>query len=693
MSDVVGCIVNFHDLRLVAVAVLVCLTGSVATVKLFERIRAAQGGSRSGWIVLTAVGTGTMVWCTHFVAMMAFHAGVPVTLDPELTLVSLAIAIGLAAPGLALAASDRRALVLPGGAIVGLSISAMHYVGMAAYRIDGIVAWRWPYVAASVIVSALLSALAFRMLRQDRSALRIGGGLVLGLAVVALHFTGMTAMKITMLQLHTGDGLAPASKIALAVATASAGLLFVTCTAVSALIDGRTQSDGFVRLRRMALHDGLTDLPNRMRFHEELAARLYRKGGTAHLAVIMLDLSRFKSVNETYGHQAGDQLLVALAARLSRTLDEASSVARLGGDEFAALLSYDTRNELDAFLHGQAEVFADPFVFERFSVAVAAHIGIALAPQDGEDADTLLACADLAMSRAKKEHSPVPCFYDSGMDEAARDRRELTGELREAITNGAFELHYQVQASTDTGEIAGYEALVRWRHPTRGLIPPGLFIPLAEEAGEIVPLSIWIMNQACFEAALWPGRHVVAVNLSPLHLSDPGLLGTVRDALESSGLSPDRLVLELTESAIIRDRDYALAQLFALKALGVRLALDDFGVGYSSLDVLRSFPFDKIKLDASFVAEIDKDDQAVAILRSVAALGTTLHIPVLAEGVEEPSQLRIVAREGCSSIQGYLIGRPSRELADPQAVRAVVQTAMERHPRAVVPVRMRVASS
>ena len=675
MMEVAACIVHEHDLRLVGLAIVVALIGSAATVQLFGRILVSRGKSRAGWIALSAVGAGTMVWCTHFAAMMGFDAGAPVTLDPVLTLGSLLIAIVLAAPGLALAAARRRGAAIVGGAVVGLAIAAMHYAGMVAYRIDGIVEWRWPYVAASVLLSSALSAAAFRTFRSDRPARRIAGGLLLGLAVATLHFTGMSAIKVSVLTLHPEQGLSGLAMTQLALGTACAGLLFIGCAAISALIDGETQSDGYRRMRRMALHDGLTDLPNRLCFNEELEIRRERTNGALSMAVVMLDLSRFKSVNDTYGHQAGDQLLVALAARMTEALVSGEFVARLGGDEFAALVSYTERSDLDDFLERLRAVFAEPFAFERFSASVCANIGIALAPQDGTDADTLLARADLAMYRAKSEHSAAPCFYDAAMDDAARARRDLASELRESIGKGEFELHYQVQASIETGEISGYEALVRWRHPVHGLIPPAAFIPLAEEIGEIIPLSDWIIDQACFEASLWPNRHIVAVNLSPLHLSDPGLIDTVRRALADSGLPPERLTLELTESAIIRDRRYALDQLRGLKELGVDVALDDFGVGYSSLDVLRSFSFDRIKLDKSFVDEIERDEQAVSILRAVVALGTTLHIPVLAEGIEASAQLRIAAREGCSAIQGYLIGRPARELADPLFVRSILDRA------------------
>ncbi|WP_267387092.1 EAL domain-containing protein [Sphingomonas sp. GC_Shp_3] len=670
MMRVALCIAQEHDLRLVLLALLICVIGSAATVQLFSRVTASAKRSRIGWIVLTAVATGTMVWATHFVAMMAFRTTAPVILDPILTLFSLLAVIFLAIPGLSIAARRRRWGGAVGGAIIGAGISVMHYVGMAAYRVDGIVTWEWGYVVASVILSSVLAAFAFHVLTGRGRTRSIKAAGLLSTAVAALHFTGMAAMDITVLQ--TGQGLSHVTMVALAVTTTVATCIIVGCAAISALIDGHTQTEAYRRLRRMAMHDGLTDLPNRTSFIEELEQRFMIKGGYACMAVIMMDLSRFKVVNDTYGHQAGDQLLVALAARMAALLEPGECVARLGGDEFAAVVSYHNDNELTGFLSRLQAACTETFVFDRFSAAISANIGVALAVHDGFDADVLLAKADLAMYRAKSAHSDTPCFYDSQMDDAVRERRELIADLRKALDTSALELHFQVQAAIPSGDISGYEALVRWKHPVRGMVPPGVFIPLAEKSGDIVPLSIWILRQACFEAALWPNRHPVAVNISPIHLADPRLVETVRSALIDSGLPPERLSLELTESAIIHDRRFALQQLTALKAMGIAIALDDFGVGYSSLDVLRSFPFDRIKLDASFVAEIDTDEQAVSILRSVAALGTVLNMPVLAEGVEHPAQLSIVAREGCSAIQGYLVGKPSRVLADPEHVRRIV---------------------
>jgi len=672
MSNVALGILRDHSAWLVLLALMICMAGSAVTVQLFGRIKASSGISRSGWIVLCAVATGTMVWCTHFVAMMAFHTTAPVSLDPLLTFCSLLIAIALSVPGLARAAREKSLIRALGGAEIGVAIAAMHYTGMAAYHVSTMVMWNWYYVATSVLLAVGLSGSAFLVMNGDTRRDQLSSGMLLALAVVTLHFTGMSAMHVepsSMAEAAAEPGLSITTMTTMAIATSCAAILVIGCAAVCVIIDGHTQSETYRRLHRMAMCDALTGLPNRSGFNADLDLRLRTRQGRTRLAVIMLDLSRFKHINDTYGHRAGDEVLVALAGRVSALQAPGASFARLGGDEFAAILTYDQEAKLAGFLGRLEAVFADPFDCEQFSTVIGCNIGIAVCPNDGVDADTLLAKADLAMYRAKSAFSTEPCFYRAEMDEAVRDRRDLTNDLRLAIADGAFEVHYQVQASIETGKISGYEALIRWHHPTRGAVPPSVFVPLAEEIGEIIPLGNWVLRRACAEAAAWPASHVVSVNLSPLQLSDPDLVAIVSRALEESGLAPGRLALELTESALIRDRAFALRQLHMLKAMGISLALDDFGVGYSSLDVLRAFPFDRIKLDASFIAEIDKSEQAILILRSVTALGASLNIPVLAEGVEELEQLRIVEQEGCQAVQGFLIGRPERSLADPERVR------------------------
>lgn len=668
MMRVLLCVGQQHDLYLVALALLVCMIGSASTVQLYGRIGTASGGSRIGWAILTSVATGTMVWCTHFVAMLAYRSDVPVTLDPVLTLVSLGVAVFFTVPGMLLAGSSRaRWASLAGGGIVGGAIAAMHYLGMRAYHIDGFVRWDMAYVVASILLSIGLAALAFDMMRlKGGLGRRLLGATTIGAAVAALHFTGMAAITVTPLAQTGVDGLSEITMQAVAIATSLGGLLVIGCAAISALIDDQTRSANFRRMRHLALHDSLTDLPNRGYFHQLIAADLTALSQrSGKLGVVVLDLSSFKAINDKYGHQAGDQLLTALATRLQNALAPGETVARLGGDEFAALKPHAAHSDFEGFVARIRAEIDKPFQFERFATHCRANIGIAIAPDHGRDPDLLLALADRAMYQAKSQKSLEPSWYEAGMDQAAQQRRSLAEDLRGAIGTSAIRLAYQVQVATRDGAISGYEALARWTHPQHGMVSPGEFIPLAEEIGEINRLGNQVLRQACLDAASWSAPYPVAVNLSPIQLNDPELVDKVRDALAISKLPPHRLELELTESAFLNERHHALSRLRQIKRLGVKIALDDFGSGYSSIDVLRSFPFDRLKLDASFVAEIEHDAGAIAILRTIADLGIKLGIPVLAEGIENAAQLEIVRSAGCANVQGFLLGRPSFVLAAP----------------------------
>jgi predicted signal transduction protein with EAL and GGDEF domain len=333
-------------------------------------------------------------------------------------------------------------------------------------------------------------------------------------------------------------------------------------------------------------------------------------------------------------------------------------VARLGGDEFVALTQFTDRDQLTAFAERLDAELKAPLRIGNSDARVGASIGVAVFPEDAQDSEMLSGNADLAMYRAKSQNAPGPCYYDAELDQAVRDRRELAGDLREAIQRNELHVHYQVQAKAATGEVIGYEALLRWNHPKFGEIPPSSFIPIAEENGLILKLGEWVLRRACFDAAQWDHQWKVAVNVSPLQLAHVELPELVHEVMLESGLPPKRLEIELTETAIMADRARALHVLRQIKALGVGIALDDFGTGYSSLETLRVFPFDKIKLDRFFAAELECSPQSTAIIRAVLALGKSLCIPVLAEGVETQEQLDILLREGCDEIQGFLIGRP-----------------------------------
>lgn len=409
----------------------------------------------------------------------------------------------------------------------------------------------------------------------------------------------------------------------------------------------------------LARHDGLTGLPNRVEFNTYLRDALdFAEFSGGRVAVMGIDLDRFKEINDRHGHSIGDFVLKTLAHRMTATLREGEFIGRLGGDEFAAVKQFAELEELDDFIARLEALLFDEINTGEFVIRTGGSLGVALYPQDAKTADMLVNNADLAMYRAKGSLKQTSCFYEIEMDEAARNRRAIANELWEAIEKQEFSLNYQVQKSVRTGDVTGYEVLLRWDSPTRGRVPPGDFISIAEECGAIIPIGAWVLNKACREAVGWDEGIKVAVNLSPVQLAHGDIVELVVSALNTSGLDPRRLELEITESTIISDKDHALETLRQIKALGVTVAIDDFGTGYSSLETLRSFPFDKIKLDRSFMMEVESSPQAKAIIRAILALGQSLDVPVLAEGVETLSQLEILQFEGCDEAQGYFLGRP-----------------------------------
>ena len=434
-----------------------------------------------------------------------------------------------------------------------------------------------------------------------------------------------------------------------------------------AIVDVTERKQAEERIAYMAHHDALTLLPNRVLFHERLdeaLARVRRHGES--LAVHCLDLDHFKGVNDTLGHPIGDDLLKAVAQRLGACLRDSDLVARLGGDEFAIVQSpLRDPNEASALANALIETVSRPYEVRGHEVVVGASIGIALAPADGEASDALLRNADMALYRAKAEGRGTAHFFEPEMDRRIQARRILELDLRKAFAHGEFELYYQPLINLSSNGVSGFEALLRWRHPERGMVAPAEFIPLAEEIGLIVPLGEWVLRTACSEAVKWPTALKIAVNLSPAQFRSRGVVQAVLTALAYSGLPADRLELEITELVLLGETDVNLATLHQLREIGVRISMDDFGTGYSSLSYLRCFPFDKIKIDRSFVRDLSERPDCLAIIRAVAGLGTSLGIATTAEGVETQEQLDRLRAEGCTEVQGYLFSppRPATELA------------------------------
>ena len=410
------------------------------------------------------------------------------------------------------------------------------------------------------------------------------------------------------------------------------------------------------QILHMARHDALTGLPNRALFAEELDRALRERAPDRSVAVLCLDLDRFKAVNDTLGHPIGDALLRQVASRLAALMAD-HHVCRLGGDEFAVILAADETEARDAATRIIAELSA-PYDVEGHQIIVGASAGAAFAPRDGTCSKELTKNADLALYRAKGEGRGIFRPFEPSMDRQLMARRELELDLRRALAAGQFELHYQPLIHIERAQICGFEALLRWCHPERGMIPPADFIPLAEEIGEIEAIGAWVIQAACQEAAGWPDDLKVAVNLSPVQFRSGSLVLHVTAALARAGLRPDRLELEITESLMLQDTEATLTTLHDLRNLGVRISMDDFGTGYSSLSYLRRFPFDKIKIDRSFIRDLSETEGSVAIVRAVMGLSSGLGMSTTAEGVETEEQLLRLRREGCVEAQGYLISPP-----------------------------------
>jgi diguanylate cyclase (GGDEF)-like protein len=410
------------------------------------------------------------------------------------------------------------------------------------------------------------------------------------------------------------------------------------------------------RIRKIAMQDVLTGLPNRMAFNEYLDTSLSSREET--LAVLSFDFNRFKEVNDLFGHAAGDLLLKTTASRIESLLVEGEYAARLGGDEFVLVQADATPATATDLANRLVTALSQPIDTDGRVIEPGISVGIAFYPEHGSTRQELLANADLAMYRAKTEAGLSVCVFGASIDEFVRERRKLAFDLKSAIQNDELSLYYQPQFSFTANSLSGFEALLRWKHPTRGFVSPAEFIPIAEENGLIATIDEWVLRNVCKQAVLWSSVPRFAVNISAKAISLSGIAATVHSIIAETGMPPSRLELEVTETALIQDLGRALHNLRQIKALGISIAMDDFGTGYSSLSLLNSFPFDRIKIDKSFIATADSDVRAGAIFKSVVGLGNALQVPVLVEGIETRSQFDFSAAAGCEEVQGYLVGKP-----------------------------------
>jgi diguanylate cyclase len=688
---------------------------------------------------IVGIGIGAM----HYTGMAALR--VPALVGYDLFLVALSLAFGVGFGGLALRASLRQDGLVRrglGAGLLTLGICAMHFTAMGALELTpsplvpppdatAIAPGLLAIAVAGVTLLLLGASLAGTIVDQrfaDRNALEarrlhelanatfegIGihaGGRLLDANLALARLTGYPLEQ--MIGQDALRWIVPEDRdfVRRRIAEGSEGAYetqFVRpdgsrvaveilgraidykgrAARVAAVRDITERKAAEARIRFLANHDALTGLPNRVLFRDRLEqalARARRDGD--QVAVMCLDLDRFKEVNDLRGHAAGDALLKQAAARLGAAIRETDTVARLGGDEFAIIQSgLPQPQHAAAFAERLIAAVAEPFEHEGEAMIVGMSVGIALYPADGSEVGTLLKNADTALYRAKADGRGTYRMFEPEMDARLQARRLLERDLREALAQQQLEVHYQPQAELTTRKITGFEALVRWRHPRRGMVSPDEFIPLAEETGLIVPLGEWVLRTACAAAATWPDYLRIGVNLSPVQFGRCDLPQLVEDVLRVNRLPPGRLELEITEGVLIKDIEQALAILRQLKALGVRIAMDDFGTGYSSLSYLQRFPFDKIKIDRSFIGAMGDTAESAAIIRAVTGLGEGLKIPVIAEGVETVAQMDLLRREHCNEIQGYLIGQPIA-LDSRSDVRAAIAAAQALLDAAVIPAR------
>lgn len=662
MYRVIECLTQEHDPGLVAVAALVCVIGACLTAQIARRLVTARGVRRRFQCFLTSLIGGVTIWSTHFIAMLAYQPGFPHGYEPVMTVLSLAVAVlGLLGAALLLGYSRKPFNYLLGGGTFGLTVAAMHYAGMSAYMLPGNMVWDPVRVAISILLGAGLAAAAcHRIVCPVTRYCWLGGAVFMVLSICSMHFTGMTAFTLELSPLQAVPPQAMSDGVlAIAVFGVTATIFFVGFVGMS--IETHLEREALASIERTSTHDPLTGLPNRLLLAKQLDgyAALLVQDTTLRAAVLTIDLNRFKEVNDLHGHRAGDAILTEIARRLDLACENGEFIARTGGDEFVALKKGFRRvEEVKAFADRLHTLIVEPVRFGDLRLVVGGAIGVATTIHEGKDLDELMQKSDMAMYRAKANPGQKVCLFNAEMDQQNRERLLLINDLRQAIARGEFELVYQLQNDVGSRAPTGFEVLLRWNHPTRGRVSPGEFIPLAEETGLIREIGLWVLRIACREAASWAHPFGIAVNVAPQQLSQPSFLEHLTDILMETGLAPERLELEVTEASIIDDQEYTLKVMHRIKRMGVRVAMDDFGTGYSSLATLQAFPFDKIKIDRSFVRDVHLDHQRAAIVRSTLLLGKALDIPVLAEGVEFENELSFLKQESCQYVQGFLFGQP-----------------------------------
>jgi len=671
---------------LVFLSVALAVLAAYTSLKLASRISRANG-SRWRWLAGGAVGMGVGIWSMHFIGMLAMSLPIVLSYDPMVTADSLLIAIVTSGFALQVASAKRYSAWrhLAGSLIMGSGIAAMHYSGMAAIRMVPAIHYDGRLVAASLLVAVLASYVAlwlyYRARHSEFRALslpRLGAALGMGVAIAGMHYIGMAAAGFDPGAFCSGGVVIEGGWAVVAISASAVSVLLVTL--LTAFFNASLQytSDRHRKvlaqtetdLHHKATHDALTGLPNRELFMALLQAATAadgRAGGA--LAVLALDIDRFKVINDAIGHDTGNALLKIVAKHLAGLLRGGDVVARTGGDEFLVLLRGVGSVELVSQIARRLlEGMRRTYEVDGHELCATVSMGASIYPLHALNAEELVSHADEAMYAAKQRGRDRLCLFSAETHVYTAGRLQLEADLRHAVARGELELYYQPQLHIGTGSIVGLESLVRWRHPVQGLVPPGEFISMAEETGQIVAIGAWVLDEACRQLAEWRDTGLpalrVAVNLSALQFQDAGLGAQVREALERRRLPPQLLEIEVTEGAVMGDIEQSARTLGEIRDLGVQIAVDDFGTGYSSLSYLKRLPINRLKIDRSFVSDLGASNESDSIANAIVALARGLRLQVIAEGVETLEQLECLRKLGCDEYQGFFCSRalPAAEI-------------------------------
>lgn len=665
----------------VAISLLVAIAASYTALNMASRLATANRRDARWWLAGGTLAMGLGIWSMHFIGMLALHLPIATGHDIGLTVLSLLAA--LAASGFALWLSARPHLSWPvlllGGLVMGSGIAAMHYLGMAAMRMQPGIVYDPLWLGISLLIAMIAATAALwlthHLRRQQAHGLhwRMLAALLMGCAIIGMHYSGMAAAQFApdSLCLAAGSGMDNRTLAAMIIAT-TASVMATALLAVlfdrqmqlrTEILDARLASARH-RLQQASLHDPLTGLPNRSLLTDRIGQAIAKAARQRQLiAVQLVNLDDFRLINELHGHACGDQVLLELTRRMSATLRADDTLARLGGDEFVVVSAVNGPGEAALLAGRLLAAITAPAQREQGPVSVQASIGIALYPQDGQDERALISHANTAMEHGRQHRlQGGHTFFTSAMQAAAERQLRLLQDLRGVLQRDELVLYYQPKLMAAGKPVIGAEALLRWQHPALGLLMPDCFIPLAERSGLIVPIGDWVLDQACAQLHQWHQaghrQWSMAVNLSAVQFNAPGLVHSVAAALQRHQIPADRLTLEVTESTAMRDVEASLKILGELSAMGVHIAIDDFGTGYSSLLYLKRLPATELKIDRAFVRDLHAGSEDAAIVASIIALGRSLQMRIVAEGVETAAQQGWLDAMGCDQLQGYHFDRP-----------------------------------